>query len=159
MGHRSTPLSAGRLRMASLSDFMMNVARAIGKCQNHMPCSCANGMYLGHGTRGWNLWSAPTGRPGEASVRCGTRRLLPAGRLMTASAVWLHTSEARAVGTCQNQVPYSCAIGMYRWHELNNWNKWFCTSRRYAATSPENTAEGSDLQCRKCAVLHSVAAN
>jgi hypothetical protein len=28
------------LRMASLSDFMMTVARAVGKCHTHLPTAC-----------------------------------------------------------------------------------------------------------------------
>ncbi len=56
MGHRSTPLSAGRLRMASLSAFMMNVARAVGKCQNQVPYSCAIGMYRRHHPDDPDLW-------------------------------------------------------------------------------------------------------
>ena len=43
-GHRSTPLSAGRLRMPLLSDFMVHRARAVGKCQYQVTYSCAIGM-------------------------------------------------------------------------------------------------------------------
>ena len=48
---------------------MMNVASAIGKCQNHVPYSCANGMYLMHGTYESNLWYAPKGPDKPASTR------------------------------------------------------------------------------------------
>jgi transcriptional regulator with XRE-family HTH domain len=46
--------------MASLSDFMMTVARAVGKCQNQVPYSFANGMYQIHGIYEWNLWCRTT---------------------------------------------------------------------------------------------------
>src|SRR5580693_838242 len=42
--------------MASLSDFMMTVARAVGKCQNQVPYSFAKGMYQMHGTYESSLW-------------------------------------------------------------------------------------------------------
>jgi hypothetical protein len=42
-GHRSTPLSAGRLRMPLRSNLMMSVARAVGKCQKQVPYSVASG--------------------------------------------------------------------------------------------------------------------
>jgi len=35
-GHRSTPLSAGRLRMPLLADFIVHRACAVGKCQNQV---------------------------------------------------------------------------------------------------------------------------
>jgi hypothetical protein len=43
-GHRSTPLSAGRLRGCLLRpDFMVHLAHAVGKCQNQVPYSSAVG--------------------------------------------------------------------------------------------------------------------
>src|SRR5215469_1317170 len=33
-------------------------------------------------------------------------------------------NSARAIGKCQNQVPYSCANGMYRWHHTHEWALW-----------------------------------
>src|SRR5277367_2032200 len=44
VGHRSTPLSAGRLRMPLLSDFIVHRACAVGKCQYQMTYSCATGI-------------------------------------------------------------------------------------------------------------------
>src|ERR1700761_4580265 len=49
-GHRSTPLSAGRLRMPPASDFMVHRARAVGKCQKQVPYSCAIGIIQPDGT-------------------------------------------------------------------------------------------------------------
>jgi hypothetical protein len=48
---------------------MMTAARAIGKCQNQVPYSCANGMYLMHDIYVWNLWYAPTGPDSLRPVR------------------------------------------------------------------------------------------
>jgi hypothetical protein len=57
---------------------------------------------------------------------------------------------ARAVGKCQNQVPYTCAIGIIP-----------ADGTRGAVPKdpcmPE--AEGSDLQCRKCAAPRFAAGN
>ena len=55
-----------------------------------------------------------------------------------------------AVGKCQIQVPYSCAIGMYRRHHTDDPDLW-CRANDPAYLE----AEGSDLQCRKCAVQRS----
>src|ERR1700730_7003518 len=73
-GHRSTPLSAGRLRMPLLSDFMVHLAHAVGKCQNQVPYSCA----IGNTTETGSTWpflahaprKLPVGRWGRIDLQC-----------------------------------------------------------------------------------------
>jgi hypothetical protein len=53
---------------------------AVGKCQNHMPYSCANGMYQRHHTYGRDLWSPletlVVGKRKEATSSVGSARFL-----------------------------------------------------------------------------------
>jgi hypothetical protein len=44
------------LRMAWLSDFIVPLGHAVGKCQNQVPYSCAIGMYLRHYTDNPDVW-------------------------------------------------------------------------------------------------------
>jgi transcriptional regulator with XRE-family HTH domain len=59
--------------MVSASDLMMHLARAVGKCQIHMPESCDIGMYQRHNPEGWDLWSALQGRPQTLLRKDATR--------------------------------------------------------------------------------------
>jgi len=54
-GHRPTPLSAGRLRMTSASDFIVHLAMPHGKCQNQVHPACIIGTVPKVGTIGPGL--------------------------------------------------------------------------------------------------------
>jgi transcriptional regulator with XRE-family HTH domain len=69
---------------------MMNLAHAVGKCQNQVPYSCANGMYRQPRTYDWDLWFHPARsasgrkRPPVSEVRSPTLRRRELGALLRA---------------------------------------------------------------------------
>jgi hypothetical protein len=92
VGHRSTPLSAGRLRGCLLRpDFMVHRACSVGKCQNQVTYSCAIGM-LQRTVSTWVFLCTHHGLPSDAMKAGGSSRCRKSAVPPSADASWVQCS-------------------------------------------------------------------